>query len=135
MQYIKDGGLLIAMIINTEDFPGGMYFWGADGSPLQFGSCVYDRGKVLQPHIHKVRSRMPEHKTIEFLYIIRGLVEAEFYSLDKQLLRKVLLQEGDCAMLYDGGHGFRILENETIFIEVKNGANVSVEADKDKFEA
>lgn len=133
MEYIKSGETLIALIVNKREFPAGMEFWGPDNSPLQLGSCVYPKGKKLQSHIHKERIRIPEHKTVECLYIIEGLMEATFYSRNKDIIDIRTLVEGDCLMLYEGGHGFRILENNTKFIEVKNGPYVSVEADKEKF--
>ncbi len=129
----RGGRLPLALIINKRDFPAGMEFWGSETLPLQFGSCIYQKGKVLLPHIHKVRPRIPEHKTLEFLYIIRGSMEATFYSPIKELVSVIKLVEGDCVMLYDGGHGFKVLEDDTVFIEVKNGPYVSVEVDKEKF--
>lgn len=134
MEYIKDGELILALIVNVDDFPEGIKFWGDSDSPLQFGSCVYDKGKVLLPHIHKVRDRIPAHKTIEGLYIIAGMIKVDFYSLEKKLIQSRRLIEGDCVMLYDGGHSFTILKDDTIFIEIKNGPFVSVEADKERFE-
>ena len=135
MEYITHGtNLLLALIVKRGEFPKGMQFWGYDRCPLQFGSCVYDKGKVLLPHIHKVRERPSPHKTIEFLYIIKGKVEANFYTLDKILVETRVLVGGDCVLLYDGGHGFKVLEDGTKFIEVKSGPFVSVEDDKVKFE-
>lgn len=133
MGHITHGKLLLALIVHKRDFPGGMQFWGPNESPLQFGSCVYDKGIELQPHIHKARGRIKKHKTIECLYIVQGKVEVNFYSLDKELVATRVLREGDCAMLYNGGHGFKILADNTVFIEVKNGPYISVEADKSKF--
>lgn len=136
MEYIMHGTtLLLALIVKRAEFPKGMQFWGADNSPLQFGACVYDKGKVLLPHIHKMRERIPVHKTREFLYIISGKIEANFFTLEKKLVETRILETGDCVMLIDGGHGFKVLEKDTVFIEVKNGPYVSVEADKVKFEA
>jgi len=133
MQRIEHNGLLLAIIVNEAEFKGGMEFYGSEDAPLQFGSCVYNQGKVLQPHIHKVRGRALYHKTLECLYIIRGEILATFYSLSKKPINERVLKSGDCVMLYDGGHGFEVLENDTVFIEVKNGAYVSVEDDKEKF--
>ena len=133
MGHIIHDGKLLAQIVHKRDFPSGMQFWGKDESPLQFGSCVYNKGTELQPHIHKERKRIKRHRTIEFLYIVKGKIEANFYSPDKELVATRVLREGDCVMLYNGGHGFKVLADNTIFIEVKNGPYISVEADKEKF--
>lgn len=133
MEKIVDGDLLLALIVCKRDFPNGMNFWGSDDAPLQFGSCVYPKGVVLQPHIHKKRKRTRAHKTIELVCVLHGAIKTMFYSLDKVVVCTRVLREGDCVMLYDGGHGFKILKDNTVFIEVKNGPYVSVEADKEKF--
>jgi hypothetical protein len=36
-------------------------------------------------------------------------------------------------MLFDGGHEFKVLQNDTVFLEVKNGQYVDIETDKEKF--
>lgn len=133
MRKVEHNGLLLAMIVNECEFRKGLLFYGSENAPLQLGSCVYDSGKKLQPHIHKIRERIPEHKTLECLYIRRGKMLAKFYSLEKKLVCEEILSTGDWVMLYDGGHGFEILEDNTMFVEVKNGQYVSVEADKEKF--
>lgn len=125
---------LLAIIINVLEFPAGMKFWGDSDCPLQFGSCMYNAGVTLKPHVHKTRARIPDHKTIEFLYIIRGNILATFYSVDRKKVREYTLVTGDCVMLYDGGHGFKVLTDDTAFIEVKNGPYISVDADKTRFD-
>lgn len=133
MQRIEHNGLLLAIVINEAEFKNGMEFYGSENSPLQFGSCRYEKGVVLQPHIHKIRERIPYHKTLECLYIRQGSILATFYSLDKEPINERVLKSGDWVMLYDGGHGFEVLEDGTVFVEVKNGAFISVEEDKEKF--
>ena len=134
MRKIEDNGLLIAVIVNVKDFPNGMRFWGSEDTPLQFGSCVYTKGTILKPHVHKERDRIKKHKTQEFLYVIRGAIKTLFFNNDREYLCSEVLREGDCVLLYDGGHGFKVLKEGTTFIEVKNGPYVSVEADKEKFD-
>ena len=100
---------------------------------LQWGTMWYDKGKVLQPHIHKYIDRNVTHPTQEFLYIIEGSIEATFYTRRKYIVDKKILRAGGFVCLYDGGHGFVVLEDNTRFIEVKHGAFISVEKDKEKF--
>lgn len=134
MELINYDGIPVALIVNVKDFPNGMSFWTDDDSPLQFGSCVHPKGTVLQPHIHKERSRKRKHKTLEFLYVIKGAIRTTFYKLDRTRLCQRTLRAGDCVMLYDGGHGFKVLKEGTVFFEVKNGPYAGIEADKDKFD-
>jgi len=134
VEEIKHNGEVLALIVNEREFPNGIRFWGDDSKPLQFGSCVYDSGVVLQPHIHKVRERIAEHKTIELLYMIRGGMRVTLYNDNRKAVAGRILSTGDCILLYAGGHGFRVIADDTVFIEAKNGPYVSVEADKEKFD-
>lgn len=133
MKDIKYGDFLIASIGNISEIQQGKSFSPNPADPLQYGLFRFNEGDTQQRHIHKVRQRMNLHKTLEFIYIVSGVVEAEFYSLDKVLVERIILQENDFAMLYDGGHGFKTLENNTIYFEVKSGPYVNIEVDKDKF--
>ena len=133
MKDIKCGKLLVASIGNVAEIQKGKTFSLNPLDPLQYGLFNLLKGEILQRHIHKVRSRVKRHKTLEFLYMVKGELEATFYSLERVMFHKQILKEGDFVMLYDGGHGFKVLRDDTVFIEVKNGVYVSVESDKVKF--
>jgi len=130
---VRHGGLLLAVIGNITDVAHGKSFYGNGESPLEWGIFNLDADVTLQPHIHKVRERIHAHKTIEFLYVIQGSIGADFYNFNKEIVQSATLGTGDLVCLYDGGHGFRILEDDTKFIEVKSGPFVGVEEDKEKF--
>ena len=49
-------------------------------------------------------------------------------------IKDFILYEGDTAIMAYGGHGYKILEDNTKIIESKNGPFVSVELDKVKYE-
>jgi hypothetical protein len=125
--------LLIALLGNINDIQAGKEFSQNPLDPLQYGLFRLPKGEILQRHLHKVRSRLKKHKTLEFLYIVSGKLRATFYSLQKAEIAKVIMVAGDFVMLIDGGHGFNVLEDNTVFIEVKNGQYTSVSSDKEKF--
>ena len=133
MREIKIGDLLIAVIGNILEIKSGKTFSPNPSDPLQYGLFRFNKGETQQPHIHKNRGRKAWHKTQEFTFIVSGEIEAEFYSLDKVLVEKIILRENDFAMLYDGGHGFKTLKNNTIYFEVKSGPYINIETDKEKF--
>jgi len=133
MRDIKYGDILVASIGNILEIARGKSFSPNPLDPLQYGLFNLRKGEILQRHIHKVRERLTPHKTLEFLYIVSGELEVTFYTLEKLEFDKYILEEGGFVMLYDGGHGFRVLQDNTVFIEVKNGQYKSVELDKERF--
>lgn len=133
MYQIRHNGMLIASGGNVEDIEGGLHFYGDGSEMLQWATMLYPRGTVLQPHIHKKINRQFKYRTHEFLFVIQGVVEAKFYSLDKKPITTRLLKVGDFVCLYNGGHGFEVLEDNTKMIEVKHGPFMGVGKDKIKF--
>ena len=129
----KHHGELIAIIGDMNDIPRGRSFYENGKCPLEWGTFWYNYGEKAQAHIHKVRKRIPEHKTIEFLYVHQGKVKLHLYTNDKELIDDVMLRSGNFACLYSGGHSFEILKANTKMVEIKNGAFVGAEEDKEKF--
>ncbi|MEK6908492.1 MAG: hypothetical protein AABX23_00385 [Nanoarchaeota archaeon] len=97
--------------------------------------CLIDPGEFLQiafcgglpvghtfsgPHRHLDQERTI-NKTQESWVIINGSVEVTMYDLDDKIIEKATLYPGDCYMYFDGGHGFKLLEENTKFYEFKNG--------------
>ena len=133
MYQIRHNGMLIASGGNVDDIEEGSHFYGDGSEMLQWGTMLYNKGKILQPHIHKQINRQYKHPTQEFMYIISGSVRATFYSHKKKVISSRVLDAGDFVCLYSGGHGFEILENGTKIIEVKHGPFMGTEKDKEKF--
>ena len=134
MYEIKDRqGILLAIVGNITDVPSGQNFCEDANSPLQWGTAKLDKGVILQSHLHKMRERIKKHRTIEFFYIAEGKLQVDFYSEDKQKVDTRVLDSGDFMCQYNGGHGFKTLRPNTVFIEIKNGPFVGAEEDKEKF--
>ena len=53
-----------------------------------------------------------------------------FYDLNDKIVKKILLNDGDCVIIYSGGHSLSILEDDTILYEFKNGPYYGPEKDK-----
>lgn len=132
MLNIAHNGLLLATIGHVKDMPQGKVFHIDKDYPLQFGTFFLPLGAILEPHIHKVRERHFNTKTIEFFYVVSGVMKATFYGLDKQKVSCQILKQGNWVMMFDGGHGFKILRKDTKFMEVKLGPFGTVEADKQR---
>ena len=72
--------------------------------------------------------------TQEMVYVKSGSMLATIFDQEMNFIEEVILKEGDMAIMAYGGHGYKILEDNTKIIEAKNGPFVSVEVDKVKYE-
>ena len=133
MYKITHNGLLLVIGGSIEDIPRGSQFLDKPEDMLQWATMRYDAGHKMQPHVHKIRDRQARTKTLEFVVVLRGKLRADYYSLEKIKIDSRIMEEGDFVCLYDGGHGFEILSDDTKLIEVKLGQFTSVEDDKERF--
>jgi len=129
MKVIRDGGLKLATFISKSDIAEGLSFYSEDSDFVQVGTWSYDKGKRLADHIHNIVDR-EVNRTQEVIYVIRGGVKAFIYSEDSRLFAETLVKEGDFMIFWNGGHGYEIMEDGTIVLEVKNGPFLGVEKDK-----
>ena len=125
---IKDN-ILYAIIGNECTFDNGLNFFTKDESFLQVAAWKYDTGKQLGPHTHNEFERK-SFITQEFLYIKKGSFEATIYDNKDTVISKHVLKAGDFAILFYGGHGYKILEDGTEVMEVKNGPYAGPEKDR-----
>lgn len=65
--------------------------------------------------------------------MVDGSMEARIYDNNRNHVETLILEKGDLLILIDGGHGYRILSNETRVLEFKNGPYFSREIDKDLY--
>ena len=134
MQRIEHGRRLLAIYGSTEDMEPGKFFSEDTDCPIQWGAFRLEKGVELKPHIHKLRDRAFTTKTIEFLVVLRGILQVDIFDWEKALVSRFALRPGGWVCLYDGGHGFQMLEDDTRFMEIKLGPFTAVEDDKEYFE-
>ena len=96
---------------------------------LQSSSKRLSKGTSFKPHKH---NKLIRETTItqEAWVFLSGKVKAYFYDIDDTLLHETELCGGDCAIVFRAGHGFEVLEDNTILYEFKTGPYYGVEADK-----
>ena len=90
----------------------------------------------------KLGTMVPAHKhlqidrtttiTQEAWVVLKGKVKGIFYDLDNTILHESILTDGDCIVLYRGGHSLEVLEDNTMFYEFKTGPYFGIEEDKEK---
>lgn len=127
---ITEGALVLARHIPAADAWGdGLKFFSPDGDYQQVGTWGYGAGKTLQAHSHNEVTRNVLW-TQEVLYIRAGRVLAEVYDTADQKVAELEAGAGDLLVLLRGGHGYRILEDGTQVLEIKNGPYVGADADR-----
>jgi hypothetical protein len=119
----------LATKFNTDDIKNGLSFFTEDFDNIQVGSWRYEKGKMLLAHAHNIASREVD-RTQEFIYVVTGLIKANIYDKDDKLIEEVILNPNEGLILFDGGHGYEILEEDSIVIEVKNGPYLGAEIDR-----
>jgi hypothetical protein len=129
---VVDQGKLIAIIGSVEDMAIGNNFITDASLPMQLGVLRSDKGK-LQNHIHKIRNRQNKSISNEFHMVVKGKVIVSLFNDEKVLVAHNVLCPNMFCLLVNGGHGYEILKDDTIMVEVKNGAFDGVEIDKEKF--
>ena len=129
---ILDGEDTIAIIRRYEDWKPGLDFVTPDETFIQVGTWNYDAGRELDRHEHNFVERSSSI-TQECVFVVTGSMDVDFYSQTRVFLETVRLQTFDYAVIFGGGHSYRILENDTKILETKNGPFPGVEIDKTRY--
>ena len=132
MKIIKNNEKIIVIIYRDEDWTEGLNFVTPDEMFVQVGSWWYQKGKVLDKHVHKDFKR-EAFRTQECVYVKKGSMKVDLYTEEQEKFDDFILYEGDLAVFAYGGHGYEILEDNTKIIETKNGPFIDVDTDKTKF--
>jgi hypothetical protein len=103
-------------------------FFSPPESSFQFGLLAHEAGFVEAPHYHKPFTR-PIHDLQQMFVVQRGIVGVLLYSDDGELLREVILKQGDAIVLIHGVHAIRVIEDMQC-ISVKQGPFLGTEYDK-----
>jgi hypothetical protein len=125
---IEHGGTLFALILRKELDPQATTFYTPKDTSLQLGIIKHEKGYVEQPHIHR-RSEKLVRDVVESLHVEYGKVEVSFYSEKGEKVDRTILNEGDVALLMNGGHAIRAMETFKA-IKIKQGPYRSIEEDK-----
>tara|TARA_B100000965_G_C19516794_1_gene724581 strand:+ start:296 stop:694 length:399 start_codon:yes stop_codon:yes gene_type:complete len=132
MKIIKHKDKILSIIYRDEDWTEGLNFITPGEMFIQVGSWWYNKGKLLDKHVHKEFDRTA-NRTQECVYVRKGSMRVTLFSEEFKELQKYDLYEGDLNVFAYGGHGYEILEDDTQIIESKNGPFIDVETDKTKF--
>lgn len=110
----------IAFKFTVADMKKGLTFFSKNEDFIQVGSWNYDAGKNLLAHIHN-KSPREILWTQEVIFVVQGKLKTRLYDAESKLLQEVPVGAQEGMVLLSGGHGYEILDNDTIVLEVKNG--------------
>ena len=130
MYEIKSDGTLYAIYESDQPTKNKTNWYGDDKQFLQVARFCYDKDKNFKCHKHKTRQRISD-LTQEAMMVISGQLEASIYDNNKNLLDTVILKAGNFIIVYAGCHAYKVLSDDTVFLEFKNGPFTTVEEDKD----
>jgi hypothetical protein len=122
---IRNKKILYALIIKKKRrfIKNGVDFLTKDKDLLQLGFINHKKNHLIKSHIHLKKPRIINYCT-EVLLIEKGKVKIKFFDNNSSDIKKdKILNKGDIIILFQGGHGFKILE-KTQIIEIKQGPYV-----------
>jgi hypothetical protein len=128
VERVEYNGVQYAQIIWAHARVAKTTFFSRPESSFQFGLLAHSAGYVEPPHIHKEMHR--EITDLQQMFVVqRGIVAAQLFSDDGDLLREVVLHQGDAIVLIHGAHAIRVIEDMQC-ISVKQGPFLGDESDK-----
>tara|TARA_R110000822_G_scaffold45810_4_gene122315 strand:+ start:140 stop:562 length:423 start_codon:yes stop_codon:yes gene_type:complete len=124
-----DKNCLLLTLNRRENISSSRVDLSPEDEYLQCAAKSLAKGTRFKPHKHNELVRTTD-RTQEAWVFLSGRVRAKFYDLDDSLIIDTELVAGDCAVVFRAGHGFEVLEDDTIIYEFKTGPYFGQEADK-----
>jgi cupin fold WbuC family metalloprotein len=121
---------ILHIVVRKDDFKSGRQDIIDESQFIQCSILQMENGKTFKPHKHIWKERTRNVIAQESWVIIRGSVEVIFYDLDDTVLEKFVLNEGDASFTLEGGHNYKILEEDTLVYEYKTGPYEGQSLDK-----
>jgi len=103
-------------------------FYSSPESPLQMGIIFHEAGYVEPAHRHPNQKRQ-ESETQQYLVLLNGIVEVDFFTRAGLFVRSVTLRTHDSILIKSGVHRIRIHEQSKC-LTLKQGPFTSLEKDK-----
>lgn len=129
-ELVEHSGRRYALILRQPAPEKQVEFFTPQDAALQVGAFDLPLGHEIQPHAHLPCTRQLD-ATTEVLVIQAGRLQVDFYDDGRKPVSSSVLEAGDVIVLFDGGHGFRVLEPLRM-LEIKQGPYAG-EADKERF--
>ena len=119
----------IASIIRRDEITDHRHNLSEESECMQVAAKKVQSGTHFPAHRHN-RCDRNTTETQEAWVVLQGKINAKFYDIDDTKILETELAPGDCAVVFQGGHGFSVLEDDTIIYEFKNGPYFGRDSDK-----
>jgi len=129
-----DPSLLLHQIVRLADITNEQHELSNPKEFLQIRAMNLGRNRTFAAHKHIWKNGVDKMITQESWIIIKGQVRGVFYDTDHQIIADEVLEPGDCAITFQGGHGLTSLADNTIMYEIKTGPYQGREKDKTDIE-
>lgn len=129
MREIKFKDKTVAIFHQTSEWKEGLDFLTSDDTFIQAGTWWYQNGKELLAHKH-LEVKREALVTQETIVIISGRLLVELYDDNDKLFHSEELKAGDIGVMLSNAHGYKILEDNTRVVELKNGPYPGAERDR-----
>ena len=122
--------ILLCIIQKKCEFEFGRVNLSNDEEYLQVATISQNKDCKFIAHKH-IKCSKQITITQEAWVIISGKVLFKLYDINNCLIEEIILTDGDCAITFNGGHSYEILDDFTKIYEFKNGPYLSQELDKE----
>jgi hypothetical protein len=129
MRQVIHNNKTYALVLSVDDFRPGVRFVSEPEWALQVGLLMPAAGHAIDAHVHLPHDGREVRLTQEFLFVISGSMEVDFFNEPSQRFHTETVRQGEALLHIQGGHAFRFLE-ETRLLEVKSGPYFGREKDK-----
>ena len=132
LELVEVEGEEVAEILRGSEEAQASTFLSSPKSELQIGILAHSKGFVEAAHFHPVQKRN-ESETQQFLIVVRGEIEIDFFTRTGQFSSKANLKLFDSILIRCGVHRLRTLENSKC-ITIKQGPYTDLASDKTEVE-
>jgi len=119
MKIFDNSHKLVAEIIKFNDIQSERLFYTNENQDFQFASFSFKQNTEVARHIHNKQERKI-NTTSEVIVLLQGGLDVDIYDNNKNLIKNMLLEQGDSIIFYSGGHAIKA-NKDSKFIEVKQG--------------
>lgn len=124
-----DPALLLHVILRKGEITLGKIELSDPKEFIQVMALRENKDRVYKAHKHAWKEG-GKTLTQESWIVVQGKLKGIYYDTDGTLIEEVVLESGDSSVTFYGGHNVQILEEDTIFYEIKTGPYLGIEYDK-----
>lgn len=131
--YSKKTNQLLHIINRFEDINGRNELIPSNNF-LQVATIKASKNQEFNSHYHIWKENTFDQNIAQECWVVlKGEVEITYYDVDEEYLDKEILKAGDSSITLAGGHGYKILQDDTVVIESKSGPYLNRDLDKKYF--